>query len=297
LFVVATPIGNLEDITLRALRILREVTLVAAEDTRRTGNLLRHYQISTPLLSYHAHNERQRAAEILEHLQAGHSVALVSDAGTPGISDPGATLVTAAREAGIRVDPIPGPSAVTAALSAAGLTLERFAFAGFPPFRSKDRKRWVDWIRALPDTVVVCFEAPHRIRRTMDYLSHELVNRPIILARELTKAHEQWLFGDRQPTERGEFVIIIGQTTKSTETAAGRSQETVGGGLQSLARGVEDGHGQHLQSVEDVRVAAIFGELTESGQFTSRRAAIRATAERLHLPTKTVYDALERAKT
>src|SRR5688572_21832825 len=135
LFVVATPIGNLEDITLRALRILKEVDLVAAEDTRRTGNLLRHYDIHTPLISLHEHNEFQRTDELVARLQTGDSVAVVSDAGTPGISDPGARLVRAARQAGVRVDPIPGPSAITAILSASGVALGRFAFAGFPPVR------------------------------------------------------------------------------------------------------------------------------------------------------------------
>ena len=168
LFVVATPIGNLEDITLRALRVLREVALVAAEDTRRTGNLLRHYQIGTPLVSLHEHNEDQRIGPLVGRLQAGQSIAVVSDAGTPGISDPGSRLVRAARLAGIRVDPIPGPSAVTAILSASGLSFDRFAFAGFPPIRSKDRNDWFGWVSSLPDVPVVCFEAPHRIRRFLD---------------------------------------------------------------------------------------------------------------------------------
>src|SRR5688572_27582283 len=145
LFVVATPIGNLEDITLRALRVLREVDLVAAEDTRRTGNLLRHYQIATPLLSVHEHNETARIAEVIDHLRAGTSVALVSDAGTPGISDPGAMLVRAVRDAGLPVTPIPGPSALIAAISASGIATSRFVFAGFPPFRLNARTTWLTW--------------------------------------------------------------------------------------------------------------------------------------------------------
>src|SRR5918993_3395259 len=144
LFVVATPIGNLEDITLRALRILKEVDLVAAEDTRRTGNLLRHYGIRTPLISLHEHNEHQRGEDLVQRLRAGSAIAVVSDAGTPSISDPGARLVRAARDAGLRVDPVPGPSAITAALSASGLNVDKFAFAGFPPVRSSDRKKWFD---------------------------------------------------------------------------------------------------------------------------------------------------------
>ena len=179
LFVVATPIGNLEDITLRALRVLRESALVAAEDTRRTGNLLRHYQIQTPLLSLHEHNEQRRAARIVERLQAGDSVALVSDAGTPGISDPGAGLVRSARDAGCRVEAIPGPSAVTAVLSAAGIQFERFVFAGFPPVRSKDRKLWFGWVASLESAPVVCFEAPHRIRKTLEDCRKYFGERPI----------------------------------------------------------------------------------------------------------------------
>src|SRR5262245_31200788 len=136
LYVVATPIGNLEDITLRALKTLKAVSLVAAEDTRRTGILLRHYDISTPVLSVHEHNERQRSASLVGRLAAGESVALVTDAGTPAISDPGAQLVAAVREAGFTVEPIPGPSAVLAALSAAGLASEGFTFLGFPPYRA-----------------------------------------------------------------------------------------------------------------------------------------------------------------
>ncbi len=140
LFVVATPIGNLEDITLRALRVFREVAVVAAEDTRRSGNLLRHYDIRTPLVSLHEHNEHRRRVQLVARLKAGESIALVTDAGTPGISDPGASFVRAARDAGIRVEPVPGPSAVTAAMSVAGVESQGFVFIGFLPTRSKARK-------------------------------------------------------------------------------------------------------------------------------------------------------------
>jgi 16S rRNA (cytidine1402-2'-O)-methyltransferase len=278
LFVVATPIGNLEDITLRALRILREVTLVAAEDTRRTRNLLRHYQITTPLISYHEHNQRGRTLQIVDRLRAGASVALVSDAGTPGISDPGAALVKAAREAGVRVEPIPGASALTAALSASGVEFNGFVFAGFPPIRSKDRKHWFRWLGSQADVPIVCYEAPHRVRRTLDELRANLVNRPILIARELTKVHEEWASGEHEPLERGEFVIIIGQTTESVPLDHGTD------GTRS--------HPPHL----DAEVAAIFCDLTKSGQYESRRATVRAVAERLALSTKAVYQALERAK-
>lgn len=269
LFVVATPIGNLEDITLRALRILREVAVVAAEDTRRSGNLLRHYQIETPLISLHEHNEHQKTRQIVERLLAGDSIALVSDAGTPGISDPGVHLVRVAREAGVRVEPIPGPSAVTAALSASGLALDKFAFAGFPPVRLKDRKLWFAWVQKLADTPVVCFEAPHRAHQTLAEIRTNLVNRPITIARELTKAHEEWLHDEWEPLAKGEFVIIIGQSTESSNAPAPPS---------------------------DASIADVFGEMTASGPARSKRAAVKAVAERLGLSVKTVYDALERVK-
>lgn len=179
LYVVATPIGHLDDISVRALRTLREVAVVAAEDTRRTGNLLRHFGIPTRLVSLHAHNEHTRGPELVQQLQAGVSIAVVSDAGTPGISDPGASVVRLARAAGIRVDPVPGPSAVAAAVSVAGLEDSRFAFLGFPPTRSKDRKRWLADLHAARVLMpVVFFEAPHRIRGCLDDLS-VLVEQPI----------------------------------------------------------------------------------------------------------------------
>src|SRR5689334_6689636 len=162
LYVVATPIGNLEDVTLRALRILREVSLIAAEDTRRTARLLQHYSISTRTTSLHAHNEHEKARALIDRLLAGESVALVSDAGTPLVSDPGHGLVQQARAAGIRVDAIPGPSAVMAALSASGWGADGFLFAGFPPNRSSDRHGWFERLAALGQTSVL-FEAPHRL--------------------------------------------------------------------------------------------------------------------------------------
>ena len=270
LFVVATPIGNLEDITLRALRVLREVAVVAAEDTRRTGNLLRHYQIDTPLVSLHEHNEHQRIAPLVRRIARGDSVAVVSDAGTPGISDPGAKLVKAAREAGIRVDPIPGPSAVTAVLSASGLSFERFAFAGFPPTRSKDRKQWFRWVSSLSDVPVVCFEAPHRIKRFLTEAEELLAERPILLARELTKAHEEWLHTADGVVERGEFAIVIGQITNSKAGS---------------------------REIDDAEVVVLFDQIAENASGLSRREALRIVAEQLGLPVKAVYEALERAKT
>jgi 16S rRNA (cytidine1402-2'-O)-methyltransferase len=255
--------------------VLREVALVAAEDTRRTGNLLRHYDISTPVISYHEHNERHRTAQILGRLRDGASVALVSDAGTPGISDPGAVLVKAARDAGFRVDPVPGPSAVTAALSASGMAFTRFGFAGFPPIRSKDRIGWFAWVASLADAPVVFYEAPHRIRRTLKEARAYLAERPIIVARELTKAHEQWSLGGDDPTERGEFVVIIGQKTNIDDASS--PQESIGAPTAA-------------------EIARVFGEMTKSAGLPSRRAAVKAVADRLGLSSRAVYEALERAK-
>ena len=278
LFVVATPIGNLEDITLRAIRVLKAVAAVAAEDTRRTVNLLRHYGITTPLVSLHEHNERHRAEQLVARLGRGESIALVSDAGTPGISDPGADFVRAARAAGVRVDPVPGPSAVTAALSASGVSFERYAFAGFPPTRGNTRNKWFDWVDGLADVPVVCFEAPHRIVKTLQECRTKLVDRPIIVARELTKLHETWLFlfNDQNMTpepvpERGEFVFILGPR-------------------QALEAE------QSLPRPTDRDIAVDFGQLTAVRAHGSRREAIKAVATRLGLPTKAVYDALERVK-
>src|SRR6186997_1974786 len=195
LYIVATPIGNLEDITLRALKILKQVELVAAEDTRRTGILLRHFGIETAILSVHAHNERARVERIVSQLGKGQSVALVTDAGTPGISDPGAALVAAIREAGFTVEPIPGASAVAAAISASGISSQGFTFLGFPPIRLKDRKIWLAQLsEASKHRLVVFFEAPHKVRKTLGELVI-LVNRPIIVARELTKIHEEFVSG------------------------------------------------------------------------------------------------------
>src|SRR5215203_6046325 len=215
LYVVATPIGNLEDMTLRAIKILKAVQLVAAEDTRRTGILLRHFDINTPIMSVHEHNEKARVVRIVAGLAKGESVALVTDAGTPGISDPGAALVAAIREAGFRVEPIPGASAVAAAISASGVSSQGFTFLGFPPIRAKDRKRWFGQLtEASKDRLVVFFEAPHKVRKTLEELSM-LVDRPIIAARELTKIHEEFVSGTpaallaRFEAPQGEFTIMV----------------------------------------------------------------------------------------
>ena len=223
LYVVATPIGNLEDVTLRALRILREVSLIAAEDTRRTARLLQHYSISTRTTSLHAHNEHEKARQLVDRLKAGESIALVSDAGTPLVSDPGHQLVSMARAEHIRVEAIPGASAVMAALSASGWGSDGFAFLGFPPNRSKDRDAWFDELRHI-GRLTIFFEAPHRIGRTLADLETTFgSNHVIAVGRELTKAHEELVI---QPiaslktyfsAPKGEFTVLVPPRPTSSE--------------------------------------------------------------------------------
>jgi 16S rRNA (cytidine1402-2'-O)-methyltransferase len=232
LYVVATPIGNLEDLSARALRVLRSVSRIACEDTRRTAKLLARHEVSTPTVSCHSFNERKRVASLLERLRRGEDLALVSDAGTPGISDPGAILVRAALDAGFRVAPVPGPSAVMALLSASGLAGDRFVFEGYLPARGAERRRRLAELRTESRTLVL-FEAPHRIRRTLQDLADLLGERTVVLGRELTKLHETILRGSaRQLLEslekdpiRGEFTLAIegapgGEKARETSTAA-----------------------------------------------------------------------------
>jgi 16S rRNA (cytidine1402-2'-O)-methyltransferase len=216
LFVVATPIGNLEDITARALRVLREVSLIACEDTRRTRALLSHFDIHTPTVSYYEHNKLARGPQIIRRLQEGQSVALVTDAGTPGISDPGFLLVREARAAGVPVVPVPGPAAVVAALSAAGVPADRFVFDGFPPVKPGRRLNRLAALRDL-DTTVVLYESPHRILATLEAIGAVFGEREIVVARELTKQFEEIVratpAAHRARLEaagvRGEFTVII----------------------------------------------------------------------------------------
>ena len=216
LYVVATPLGNLEDITLRALRILKEVALIACEDTRRTRILLTHFGIHAPVTSYFEHNKLRKGARLLETLRAGQSVALVTDAGTPGISDPGFRLVRQAREAGVPVVPVPGPSAVVTALSAAGLPADRFVFEGFLPVKPGRRIHRLEALRDLEMTVV-CYESPHRILATLDAVGQVWGDREIVVARELTKQFEEVVRGPAARlrerfaggTARGEFTLIL----------------------------------------------------------------------------------------
>jgi len=213
LYVVATPIGNLEDVTLRALRVLREVSLIAAEDTRTTRKLLAHHGIRARLLSYNEHNKAARIPRILSALKEG-DVALVSEGGTPAISDPGLDLVAAAVEAGFTVTPIPGPSAVTAALAVSGLAARQFTYIGFLPRRSGERRRLFASLRHDPRTIVA-FESPHRLRRSLDDMRTEWGDRRLAVSRELTKVFEEVFRGrigealERFQDPRGEFTLVI----------------------------------------------------------------------------------------
>src|SRR5215471_2653872 len=198
LYVVATPIGNLEDITYRAVRVLKEADVIACEDTRQTRKLLDHYGIDRPMVSYHEHNENERAQELLEKLQGGATIAQVSDAGMPGISDPGYRMVSLAIEHGIQVVPIPGASAVIAALAASGLGTDAFEFRGFLPAKAGQRRTALEHIRSHQQTVIF-YEAPHRIVETLQDIVLVLgAARPVVIARELTKLHEEFIRGTAQ---------------------------------------------------------------------------------------------------
>lgn len=230
LYLIATPIGNLEDITLRALRVLGEVDLVACEDTRHTGKLLAHYEISKPTVSYHEHNERERTAELIEKLKTGMRIALVSDAGTPLVSDPGFRLAREAIEQGIRVVPIPGPSALIAALGASGLATSEFFFAGFLPARRAARRARLAELAGIKSTLIF-YEAPHRIKETLRDARETLGDRPSVVARELTKLHEEFIRGSLSEIEihqaRGEMVLLIGPPLDNAEKAEPSQQRSI----------------------------------------------------------------------
>jgi 16S rRNA (cytidine1402-2'-O)-methyltransferase len=216
LYLVATPIGNLSDITHRALEVLRDVDLIACEDTRHTHKLLSHYGITTKTVSYHQHNEQQRTAQLIDQLQQGHNIAIVSDAGTPSISDPGFRLVRAAIENEVTVVPVPGPSALISALIAAGLPTDEFFFAGFLPARSNARRARLSELQSVPGTLIF-YEAPHRLAGTLKDAYEILGERDAVVARELTKVHEEIrrgrlseLSNHYQSAEpRGEIVVLI----------------------------------------------------------------------------------------
>jgi 16S rRNA (cytidine1402-2'-O)-methyltransferase len=232
LFVVATPIGNLEDITFRAVRTLHEVDLIACEDTRHTQKLLNHYGIKTRTISYHEHNERERSIELVEKLKTGSNIAVVSDAGTPGISDPGFRLVQSAAADNIRVVSIPGPSAAISALVASGIPGDEFLFVGFLPAKSMQRRSRLAQLSQIPATLVF-YEAPHRLLQTLNDMHEVLGEREAAVARELTKLHEELLRGklselaERFNSEapRGEFVVIVDRHVIGAQ--ASHSQESV----------------------------------------------------------------------
>jgi 16S rRNA (cytidine1402-2'-O)-methyltransferase len=275
LFVVATPIGNLEDVTARALRVLREASLIAAEDTRRTQHLLARYAITTPTTSLHEHNEARKLPALLDRLKQGQHIALVSDAGTPTISDPGQRLVRAAIDAGIRVEPIPGPSAPIAALAASGFGDDSFLFLGFPPSRSKDRKTWFGRLASAPG-LVVFFEAPHRIRRTLKDLEAFVGDCEVCIARELTKVHEEFLRGtvssvlSQLESPLGEFTVVakIGHTTEIGQAG----------------------------SVDEATILAELGQLTINGGLSSRRQMLKRIAAKYGISANRVYQLLENQK-
>jgi len=273
LYVVATPIGNLEDITLRALRVLGEVGLIAAEDTRRTARLLSHYGISTPTISFHEHNSRSRVPHLLSKLRAGTSIALVTDAGTPGVSDPGAELVAACIEAEVAVDPVPGVSAPLTAAIASGFPLQSLTILGFAPSQSNARIAFLEGIAKNPG-VLTFFEAPHRIAETLREASVVLGTRPIMVGRELTKVHQEFLRGPaadisaRLRNPKGEFTIVVGP---------------------------DHGSATPVELPDDQSLAAEFGYIANN-RGGSRRAAVATVAKKYGRPAREIYAAIERVK-
>ena len=243
LYLVATPIGNLEDITLRAVRILNEADQIACEDTRHTQKLLNHYNISKPLVSYHEHNEMTRAPELVLAMEQGQQIALVSDAGMPLVSDPGYRLVTLALRHHIGVVPVPGPSALLAALSASGLPNEEFLFAGFLPARSGERRRALERLR-IEDRTIIFYEAPHRIEETLADAREILGDRTACLAREVTKLHEEFRRGTlseliaslSDKPVRGEITLLIGAVPAEHRAAQRDSSQSLAERVDELIR-------------------------------------------------------------
>lgn len=265
LYVVATPIGNLEDLTLRALRILGEVDTVACEDTRRTGALLRAHGISTPTTSYFEHNEHWKGERILAAVRSGRSVALVSDAGTPGLSDPGFRLVRDARAAGLAVVPVPGPSAAVAALSVSGLPTDRFLFVGFLPARGGARRRALEELVSARPTLVF-YESPVRATRALAAMAEVLGDREAFLCREATKVHEEYVRGR---------LLEIAELLAARDTVRGEIVLVVAGATEAIPAEGED-------------PSALYSRLTADGR-TTRRAAVKEVARRLGLPAREVY--------
>ncbi|MFR7463654.1 MAG: 16S rRNA (cytidine(1402)-2'-O)-methyltransferase [Clostridia bacterium] len=224
LYIIATPIGNLEDITLRAIRILKEVDLIAAEDTRHTLKLLNHLEISKPLISYHRHNEEIRTEELIKELKTGKNIGLVSDAGTPGICDPGEEIIKKCIEESIKVVPIPGACAMINALITSGISTKEFIFLGFLPLNKKSRKEKLEEIKNANKTIIL-YEAPHKLKNTLNDLSDILQSREVVLARELTKIHEEYIRGtvkelmEKTDNLKGEMILIIEKNNKDNEEA------------------------------------------------------------------------------
>lgn len=272
LAIVATPIGNLEDITLRAVRLLREATLIACEDTRHTRKLLEHLGISTRMVSYHEHNEADRAEEIVSAIQRGERVALVSDAGTPLLSDPGFRLVRLAVEAGLSIEVVPGPSALLTAIAGSGIGCSSFYFGGFLPAKRTQRDRTLQELQSL-DTALVFYETPHRIVETLQSIAEHMPGREVCAARELTKLHEEWLRGNAKEVAstleardsiRGEFTVVLGRPQPVDPASA------------------------------QLPLEEAIAQLVTSGM--ERMDALKQVARERGLSKRDVYDALERAK-
>jgi 16S rRNA (cytidine1402-2'-O)-methyltransferase len=270
LYLVSTPIGNLEDITYRAVRVLKEADLIACEDTRHTSKLLQHYGIERPTISYHEHNENDRSLDLLNRLKNGETIAVVSDAGTPLISDPGYRLVSQAAKAGVTVSAIPGPSAVLTALAASGLPTDEFHFAGFLPAKSGQRRKELERLAGL-DTTVVVYEAPHRIIETLEDIGEVYGDTPVVVTRELTKVHEEFLRGtadsilldlNARPSIKGEMTLVIGKRAPREH---------------------------HEQSIAEAVAAHMQGG-------ASRMDAMKAVARERGLSKREVYTALENAE-
>jgi 16S rRNA (cytidine1402-2'-O)-methyltransferase len=264
LYVVATPLGNLEDVTLRALRVLRSVALVACEDTRRTAKLLHAHGIATPTTSYFEHNERWKGARVLEALRGGRDVALVSDAGTPGISDPGYRLVREARAQGLPVVPVPGPSAVVAALSVSGLPTDRFLFVGFLPPRAGARRAALTELAAGRETLVF-YESPVRVLDCLEDMREILGDRAAFLCREATKLHEEYRRG-----------------TLSELRAQLEARGDIKGEIALVVEGAPERPAASAETAE-----ALFARLTGEGR--TRREAVKEVARALGLPAREVY--------
>lgn len=275
LYLVATPIGNLEDITIRAIRILQEVDLIAAEDTRHTRKLLSHYDIHTPLTSYHKHNERSKGEELIAKIKEGLKVALVSDAGMPGISDPGYDLVVKAREEDLPIVPIPGATASLSALVVSGLPTDRFVFEGFLPRKGKERRHILEQLKTEKRTVIL-YEAPHRLITTLKDLFQVLGNRKLVLAREITKKHEEFMQGTitsllthyKSNEPKGEFTMVLGPADPLADETEQPTLEQAIAQVLSMEKAGKD-----------------------------RKTAIKEVAKNLGFPKREVYNAMVKVRT